>query len=71
MDALKLFHGDGWEEQADITRDEMYEELAGYQEALMQYFDRRDRVEINLTPKMIEAIKGKKLKKYFQGGRVE
>lgn len=71
IDALKTFHGDDWAEQAEITKDEMREELAGHQETLMQFFDRRDRVEINLTPKMIEAIKGKKLKKYFQGGRVE
>lgn len=71
IDALKSFYGDDWEEQANITKGEMYEELAGHQEILMQFFDRRDRVEINLTPKMIEAIKGKKLKKYFQGGRVE
>jgi aminoglycoside phosphotransferase family enzyme len=40
-------------------------------ERLHRMFDRRDRIEINLTPKMIEAIKNKKLTKYFQGGRVE
>lgn len=71
IDVLKTFYGDDWEEQGNILKDEMREELAAAQEMVMQYFDRRDRIEINLTPKMIEAIINKKLKKYDQGGRVE
>jgi len=42
-----------------------------YAERLYEMKGPRDRIEINLTPKMVEAIKGKKLTKYFQGGRVE
>lgn len=58
------------EEQIANNLDDMAQEIAEEGEKLMTFWDRRDRIEVNLTPKMVEAIKARKMTKYFQGGRV-
>lgn len=61
-----------------LDSDDVLEEIEGLKEQLNYYYAAldqirapRDRIEVNLTPRMIEAIKTRKLTKYFQGGRVE